>query len=233
MRVIGIAGQAQMGKDTVADQLALRLNEGKPFLDDLAGLTWQRIAFAAGVKKVYKDIFNVDDEFIEKWKVIPEPPPGFEMTVRQSLQFIGDGFRKIQPNIWLDLAFRNVTGPSIISDVRYINELKRVKSEGDLNILVIRPEKLTNDPNGSEAQIRPYIQWVLNYFGTDRKFIDLTNFDYAWVEAQGPASGDPPNSTPEYMNQIDVAIINDGTKEDVHKIVDEQLVPFVQNFKFK
>ena len=27
MYVVGVAGQAQMGKDTVADQLALKLNE--------------------------------------------------------------------------------------------------------------------------------------------------------------------------------------------------------------
>ena len=224
-----------MGKDTVADQLALRLNESKDILEELAGLTWKRAAFASAVKKVYKETFNVDDAFVEKWKVVPnEAPPGFEMTVRQSLQFIGDGFRKIQPNIWLDLAFRNKQNQKLIlSDVRYVNEFKRVKSEGGMNVLVIRPEKLSDDPNGSEAQIKPYIQWVLNYFGTDRKFIDLTNFDYAWIEGGEPNKNDPPNPTPDFMNQFDVAIINDGSKEDVQKIVDEQLVPFAEKYEFK
>ena len=77
---VGVGGQMQNGKDTIAD-----------YLHDV--FSWERNAFAAGVKKVFCDTFGVDEAFIEKWKVIPEPPTGFLKTVRQSLQFIGDGFR--------------------------------------------------------------------------------------------------------------------------------------------
>lgn len=219
MYVIGCAGQLQNGKDTVADQLAEKLNEDK--VSNLAHGRWERAAFASNVKRVYKETFDVDDHFVEKWKVISDPPSGFEMNVRQSLQFIGDGFRKIQSTIWLDLAFRDKSYPIILSDVRYVNEFRRVKAEGGLNILVIRPDKINDDPNGSEAQIKPYVQWVLGYFGTNKKFINLNEFNWNFSA-----------NYPDFIDQFDVAIINDGTKEEVQKVVNEQLVPFTQKFKF-
>jgi hypothetical protein len=88
MFVIGVAGQAQMGKDTLADRLCEKLNAagGAGVNDDHPAehLHWTRGAFAANVKKVFCDTFDVDMDFVEKWKVIPEPPPGFDMTVQAS-----------------------------------------------------------------------------------------------------------------------------------------------------
>ena len=151
MFVIGVAGQAQMGKDTLADRLQLQLNglvelqcktHGEQFTPDKG---WQRTAFAKNVKRVYAETFGVDYDFIEEWKVKPEPPPGFGMTVRQSLQFIGDGFRQIKGSIWVDLCFRDPSLAQIISDVRYPNEFLRVKQEGGLNIVIGRTDKLNDE----------------------------------------------------------------------------------------
>lgn len=238
MRVIGVASQAQHGKDTLADRLGIQLNKDyseKIFDCFLLGgkqpLEWQRAAFAANVKKVFKDTFNVDDAFIEEWKVKTEIPPGFDMPVRQALQFIGDGFRKIQGTIWLDLAFRD-TEPKIISDVRYINEFTRVKAEGGLNILIGRPDKLNDDPNGSEAQIRPYVDWCLNSYAPEMKFIDLHKYRIPTV-LKLKDDGTLVYPLPEHMESFDVFIRNDGTIDDLYKIVDEQLVPYVEAFQFK
>src|SRR5579871_5527666 len=114
MKVIGIAGQLGSGKDTLADYLGKQLNEKTKE-------TWKRIGFAHALKKVYMETFNKSWEFIEEWKRRDEIPPGMNMNVRKSLQFIGDGFRDIQSDIWIEIAFRDQE-PKIISDVRYINE---------------------------------------------------------------------------------------------------------------
>lgn len=210
--VIGVAAQAQMGKDTLADFLEESLSE--------KGQAWNRDAFASNVKKVFEETFGVDRAFIEKWKVNPDPPPGFDMSVRKSLQFIGDGFRQIKPTIWLDLTFRDSV-PKIISDVRYPNEFRRVKREGGLNILIGRPSKLSDDPNGSEALIKPYVEWALNNF--DQKFTDVSE----------ALKEDGVFGWPEDFHMFDVFIRNDGTVEELQETIQSQLVPFVEKFVFK
>jgi hypothetical protein len=224
MFVIGVAGQAQMGKDTLADRLQEKIGEN--------GVGWKRASFAANVKKVYCDTFGVDFAFVEKWKTNPElPDGGFTLNMRKSLQFIGDGFRTIHPNIWIDLAFREKT-PKIISDVRYVNEFTRVKAEGGLNILVGRPDKLNDDPNGSEAQIRPYIEWCLNHLDGYGKFVDLCDVD--WSEMRRRADAGQIACPPDKIDQFDVFVLNDGSKDDFLKLIDEKLVPFVNyNFVFE
>lgn len=217
MRVIGVAGQAQFGKDTLADRLCLKLNE--------AGEKWNRSAFAHAVKKVFCETFNVDLEFVEKWKVVPEAPEGFSLPVRQALQFIGDGFRQIQPSIWLDLAFRDKEKSSIISDVRYINEFTRIKKEGGLNIIVARPDRLNNDPNPSESQIRPYIDYLLGNFQNEEDLVvDLTKVD--WDRLSRVNKILPPDN----IDLFDLFVCNCGSIEKLYDIVDKRVVNFCQNF---
>jgi hypothetical protein len=215
--VIGVAAQAQMGKDTLADRLQERLNENLKDKDRL----WDRAAFAFNVKKVYADTFGVDQDFIEEWKVkLDEVPPGFDMPLRKGLQFIGDGFRKIRSTIWVDLCFRDSI-PKIISDVRYINEFTRVNKEGGLNILIGRPDMLNDDPNGSEAMIKPFVEWALN--NLPNKFNVMVKGDLDALDLETP---------PKDMELFDVFIRDDGTKEELYDIVDTQLVPFVESFVF-
>jgi hypothetical protein len=229
MFVIGVAGQAQMGKDTLADRLQFKLNkwDNTTLEERVQELEhediWQRRAFAANVKKVFCETFGVDLDFVEKWKTVPESPPGFDMTVRQALQFIGDGFRKIRPTIWLDLVFRDKSRPIILSDVRYVNEFLRVKEEGGMNVLVGRPDKLNSDPNGSEAQIRPYIEWCINTFPEHMKCVPLRQM-HGWPFIA--------NGAPDHIEAFDVFVRNDGTKEEFFDTIDKMLVPFVENFVF-
>jgi hypothetical protein len=252
-----------MGKDTLADHLVELLNkksvrfkdENWPQMELTPCITgefeggdypheWTRAAFAYNVKKVYMDTFGVDMDFIEEWKVKDEIPPGFTMNCRQGLQFIGDGFRKIQPEIWVDLAFRYDT-PKIISDVRYINEFKRIKQEGGINILVGRTEKLNDDPNGSEAIIRPYVEWALNNI----KEGELDQLQIASILgativgkvaspsgfgsiAAAMSRKNVSDAAPPDMNLFDIFVRNDGTKEEFLKEVEDRVVPLVEKFQF-
>ncbi len=231
MKVIAIAGQLNSGKDVLADFLVDRLNHrvlrdnprlGEclvPSLFEISIALWNRSAFANAVKEVYEKTFAVDREFIEAWKRNPEPPPGFDKNVRQSLQFIGDGFRSIKDGIWIEIALRNERKKLIISDSRYNNEARAIKAKGGVMVVLYRPGFLNDDPNPSEAQIGNVIRWCVQTGQVD-----------------GPINRDvPPDSydecgvTREAMDNYDLFIVNDGTVEDLYGKVDEIIVPYIAN----
>jgi hypothetical protein len=218
MYVICVSSQAQHGKDTLADRLAELLNQH--IVLSQKNCYWTRSAFAKGVKKVYMDTFGRPFPWIEKWKVSPEIPPGFQKNVRQSLQFIGDGFRQIKPTVWVDLALHGEY-PVIISDGRYINEFKRVREAGGLNILVGRPDKLNDDPNPSEAEVKPFVVWCLD---------NLPNPVTFKPGEVGRMHHKPP---PEHMELFDVFIRNDRDLEEYYKRIYSLVYPFVEKFPFK
>ncbi len=204
MKAILFASQAQNGKDEGANYL-------KNYLDiNCSNVLFSREAFAFNVKKVFCDTFNVNLGFIEEWKTKQEIPEGFDMPVRQALQFIGDGFRKIKGSIWRDLVF-NIKNSKIISDGRYINELARCKEEGGVNVLVARPGFVNDDPNGSEAQIRPYIIWAME------------NLQSGIVNKQEHYSGYPEN----FFDLVDIFLLNDGSLEDYYKKIKDIVVPCI------
>jgi hypothetical protein len=196
MEILCFSGQKLQGKDLAADHLAVVLG-------------WERSAFATAVKEIYYETFGVNLEFVEKWKSRKEIPPGFEMTVRESLQFIGDGFRRIQGGIWVNLAFRNIYRSTIFSDGRYINELKKVREEGGINVLLYRPGYINDDPNGSEAQIKPLVEWFVEqgYEGVVDKFHFV--------------------NIPEQVELVDIFLRNDGTPEDLYSKLDNIVIPYM------
>tara|TARA_Y100000034_G_scaffold124273_1_gene172215 strand:- start:1497 stop:2213 length:717 start_codon:yes stop_codon:yes gene_type:complete len=218
IKVIGFGGQFGSGKDTAADYLADALNdeitrkneeERKKELDEathpltnmpIYSLTWRRIAFANAVKQTFMDAFGVDRDFIEKWKREDDPPEGgFLKPIRKSLQFIGDGFRSIKDEIWIEIAFRDGYPFKIISDVRYLNEGRKISECGGIGVLVWRPGFENNDPNPSEAEIKPLIDWCLetNQNGQINLNVDV-----------------PP---PAGLQFFDLFLRNDGTIEDLHE----------------
>jgi hypothetical protein len=189
--IIGVAGQQRQGKDVASDHIAqiMGLNRG---------------AFATGVKQVFCEYFGVDMEFVERWKVVDETPPGFMVSVRKALQFIGDGFRGIKDDVWVDRLFRQHPDNVVISDVRYRNELAATRDRGGLNILIYRPGFMNDDPNGSEAQIRPFVEHFLDSGSEGR------------VRAEG------------HFGLIDFFLVNDGGIDDLYSKIDGLVVPFLK-----
>ena len=193
--IVGFAGQMQNGKDTAADYMFEKI---KSKWADV-----ERASFADNVKRIFCETFNVDRSFVEEWKTKSEVPEGFDSPVRQGLQQIGDGFRKIQGEIWIELAFRNRVRSAIFSDVRYINELKKIKEVGGTTVLVWRPGHENEDPNGSEAQIKPLVDWLAR----------LAPFN-----ATETTETNPP---PEGVEYVDHFLVNDGSIEDLYRKVDD------------
>src|SRR4051812_46449478 len=117
---VGIGGQARSGKDTLCTHLVLRLNA----VGELG--PWERHGFADEVKQIFMAVFGVDRAFVETWKTVPEPPPGFLLPVRSCLTLIGDGFRQMKPTVWIDKLFSELRSHVVITDVRYLNELDSI-----------------------------------------------------------------------------------------------------------
>ncbi len=200
MKIIGCFGQMANGKDVLANEIVINL--GKP---------WRRLGLADAVKQVFMDSFNVTLEFIEQWKRKDEIPPGFDLTVRKGLQQIGDGFRKIQGDVWIRTALRNSN--IVISDGRYVNEAKAFKDKGGFNILLWRPGFSNDDPNPSEAQIKPFVDFCAKNYSDGPIPFDIEN----QIEF----------GVPELVN-FDYFLINDGSVEDLHKKIYEQVIPYLK-----
>jgi rhodanese-related sulfurtransferase len=203
MDVIGVGGQAQNGKDTLADYLRTILNES------IGYNVWKRDAFASNVKRIFCESMGVDAAFIEKWKTNSEPPPEFDMAIRKGLQFIGDGFRKIKGNIWVDMLFDRMKDPTIISDVRYPNELDIVRKKGGVNILIIRPDRLNDDPNGSESFMRTLADWCLAHLDQYQPYYNMCAY-----------FNQTDDTAPKDMYLVDFVVFNNSTIEALYQKVD-------------
>lgn len=207
-KTLGVGGQLAVGKDTFSDYLAARLNE---LCHDSS---WKRNAFANKVKETFERAFNKDREWVEKWKRIEVPPPGFEKNVRQCLIGIGDGFRQMKPNLWIEQAFFNQTGSQIISDCRYVNEVNYIRENGGLTILLWREGFLNNLNNPSEQEFMPFI----------RKCLDTQSWhtgDSRWSPFEGEIG--------EGLEMpFDLFIRNEGSVEDLHKKIEKMVIPFLK-----
>ena len=119
MRIIGIAGLARSGKDTLADYL----------LDNL-GDVWRRSSFANPMKQMLGAI-GVDCSDSNKDNI----DPTFGVPVRHMMQTLGTewGREMIHGNIWVEAFARLNAGKYVIvPDVRFENEAELVREYGVL-----------------------------------------------------------------------------------------------------
>jgi hypothetical protein len=206
-KTIGIGGQLANGKDEAANYLAQRLNE-------LCSESWKRNAFANKVKETFELAFGKDREWVEKWKRVEIAPPGFKKNVRQCLIGIGDGFRQMQPDIWIEQAFRNQDAHQIISDCRYVNECNFIREKGGMTILLWRDGYMNNLPNASEQEFMPFITKCLN--------------SQSWQAGQAywkPFEGEV---GPGMEIPFDLFIRNDGSIDDLKRKVDNIVIPLIK-----
>lgn len=192
MKIIAVAGQMRNGKNEIGEYICRKMK-------------FSPASFASPVKKIFCDAFNVDMEFVEKWKIEKDPPPGFKKNVRQALQFIGDGFRQILPDVWIDYAIRSNPDYSVYMDCRYFNEMTKIQQKGGVNVLVWRPGFENDDPNPSESQIKPLVDY------------------YSSKNIEGNVRRLHKNA-PTEASLIDFFIINNGDLEDLYAKVDKHII---------
>lgn len=202
---VGLCGQKQVGKDTVSEILipALSKNLNKDFV---------RVAFADAVKNTLCMFNYLDEEtnksvrvsrqFIEDNKENTEYiPKGWECDIRWALCNIGDRFREINPDVWIDIALLNNKKDKVITDVRYPNEAIKIHNNPKgLVVKIIRQEFEKSDGHRSETSMLEFDKYLSQ--------------DY-----EGPLVD---NRIP-----YDFLLRNDGSKEDIKVKIHTKLVPFI------
>ncbi len=146
--LIGLIGHAGSGKDTVADHLVRR------------GFT--RIAFADAVRNVLLSVNPLVtreglrlQEAVEAhgWDRVKREIP----EVRVLLQGLGAGVRDtLGESTWLDHALRRLdtlSGPAVVTDVRYPNEANALRNRGFTLVWVQRPGVGPANAHPSETDI--------------------------------------------------------------------------------
>jgi len=203
IETIGVVGQKSNGKDEVTKRL----------LTHLPG--WSRKGFAEPVKKIFSDYFDFTPEMIEEWKNIPHCPPNMDKTVRDSLIAIGDGFRKINPRVWTNYAFKNNQWKRrIFGDTRYENEVNTILRHSGINVFVYRPGWINNMENESES-----------WSGDIARACQLHGID-------GSPTAISEAFFPVVNKGITYVIRNDGSIEDLERKVDKMVGWMKESYRF-
>ncbi len=131
--MLGILGRKGVGKDLIADYLILRYK-------------YHKIAFASPLKDGARALFGFSNEQVHgNLKEVIDPRWG--IRPRQALQWLGtDIFRKqvrellpsVQDHFWIISALSITSDKTVISDVRFLNEVRAIREKGGKIIKVIR-----------------------------------------------------------------------------------------------
>jgi len=174
MKLIGLIGTAGAGKSTAAAHLV----KGHGFVE---------LSMAGPLKDLCARFFGWDrsrlDELEYKEEQDPNLPDGW--TRRKVLQFVGtELMRHIDPDIWVKKVLRQMDGiwcddeaagiPIVISDVRFLNEVKLIQANSGI---VVRVERLdpdfesTTPAHASESELADFSPgYVIRAeFGVDRQ----------------------------------------------------------------
>ena len=142
--IIGLAGKARSGKDTVASHLmrhygfvryafADALRDAALALDPIIDNTVETIDGSPFLRFLrLSEVVEADG-----WEAAKEHP-----EVRRTLQNYGVAIREIQPEFWIDAAMAEAdreSRPVVVTDVRFPNEVEAIRARGGLFVRVTRP----------------------------------------------------------------------------------------------
>lgn len=155
-KVLGLAGKARCGKDTVG-----------AYLTETHGFT--RDAFADPIKKGLAAMLNISVEALEIRKENDEVFEPLGRTYREMLQTLGTEWGRdlVHGNIWVKLLFDRVEKtPSdiVITDVRFNNEAQMIRDMGGKVVSILRPKEGTAIPESGHVSEE----------GISKEFIDFS-----------------------------------------------------------
>jgi len=160
MKVIGIAGKARAGKDTVADYLLRNTKDG-------FGL----YSFAQPIREATKHILMLSEEFLQHNK--ETTLPWVDTSYRDFAQKLGTDMVRdmIDNDFWVKRAQNvvNTCGYSalVIPDVRFENEAEWIRSIGGEIWHIERPDNKAVKEHISEAGIlKQRGEYIINNNGT-------------------------------------------------------------------
>ncbi len=134
--LIGLAGRARSGKDTVGDWLETQYG-------------FERTAFASPLKTGVRAMFGLTRAHTDgdlKEEVIPH----LGVSPRQLMQWLGTEYGRdlIGPTVWIDVVlerWRALCGKKhnpllVVTDVRFNNEAEALRQQGGVIIHIERPD---------------------------------------------------------------------------------------------
>ena len=149
--IIGISGNARVGKDSVAKILER--------------VGYIHTAFANPLKKHCSALFGLtEEESSDEFKDIPLRRLGYR-TPRQVWQEVGAFTRNIDPDIWVNKTFCGFVDQYdyVISDVRYANELARIQSGKDSIVIRVESSLVRKGIPGGEHESEHSLPKDLKY----------------------------------------------------------------------
>lgn len=142
--IIGIAGPARAGKDTIADYLLENLPDHvrASFADPMKAMV------QTGLKLTDEQLYGDLKETID---------PRYGVTPRFIMQSIGTdwGRRMINPDIWVYAMAETIIPYTVIPDTRFENEAKFIRENGYLIHVTSNRETIAESNHESEAGIMP------------------------------------------------------------------------------
>lgn len=152
LTLIGLAGRAGTGKDTVAAHLAERYN----------ALLY---ALANPIRGALAGAFGLGDELVDR-SLKEQPVPWLGQSPRRLMQSLGDWGRELcGADVWLRVAERVVAEAEhapeydycpalIVMDLRYDNEAEWLRQRGGTVVHLRRPDAPPVAAHSSEAGVR-------------------------------------------------------------------------------
>lgn len=129
--LIGLTGVAGSGKDTAAMFIKQRYDV-------------KTFAFAEPIKSACKNLFLLSEDQLHSYELKEVIDPRWNKSPRELFQWFGtDVLRKFDDNFFLkhmDIRIENNSCKhSIVTDVRFDNEAKYIKSRGGIVVKIVRP----------------------------------------------------------------------------------------------
>lgn len=178
--VVGLIGKKRSGKDTFATGLIERGFERFAFADNLKAsvLAVDPLVFSGFVRSDgFRELPNAApirlSTIIERqgWEAAKERP-----EVRRLLQFYGVAIRDLDEGFWVRSAMDKALAVprSVITDVRFPNEVAAVHEAGGTIVRVVRPGLVSTDQHVSETALDDYpADLTVENSGTAEDLIDL------------------------------------------------------------
>lgn len=156
IKIIGISGKIGSGKTTLQRALMEKYPQ------------FERRSFAENVRRNVSLLTGIDIQNMRTSEQKNTIVQGYNKTLGQLLQDVGEGLReKVHKDVWVESLFSTFDESSfwIIDDLRYENEIQKIKSLGGVCIrlngdpMEVRKNSTRNLDHSSETALDEYTEF--------------------------------------------------------------------------